>query len=89
MALHSAEGWYAAMERGEARAGDYVTGNVVMDAMDALPPVRMGTNIVYAENERAIADSKYGRYAWYSVSEPGQTHDLDAYKRRGMPVVEV
>ena len=49
----------------------------------------MCTNIVYAENEQAIAESKYGRYAWYSVSEPGQAHDLDAYKRRGMPVVEV
>ena len=54
---------------------------------DSTEPI--STNIVYADNEQAIADSEYGRYAWYSVSEPGRTHDLDAYKRRGMPVCEV
>ena len=42
MTIYNAEEWYQAMERGEVRAGDLVTGDVVNDMMNALPPVRIG-----------------------------------------------
>lgn len=62
MALYNAEGWYAAMERGEVRAGDLVTGDVVSGAMDALPPVCMRTSCAQLGEPYAHACDDNGRY---------------------------
>ena len=65
MALYNAEGWYTAMERGEVRAGDFVTGDVVNDMMNALPPARMGTSC-------AQLGEPYG----HAADENGEWHAL-------------
>lgn len=75
MTVYNAEGWYAAMERGEVRAGDLVTGDVVMDAMNALPPVRMSTSCAQMGEPYAHAVDDNGRYrplfwTWRFESKP-------------------
>lgn len=62
MALYNAAGWYAAIERGEIRAGDYCTGDVVMDAMNALPPVFMRKSCSQLGEPYAHACDENGRY---------------------------
>ena len=62
MATYNAETWARAWERGEVRAGDYVTGDVVNDMMNALPPVCMRTSCAQLGEPYAHACDESGRY---------------------------
>ena len=58
MTAYNAETWAEAWQRGEVRAGDKVTGDVVLDAMNALPPVSMGSEC--AQMGEPYGHSRYG-----------------------------
>lgn len=83
MTLYNAEGWYAAMERGEVRSGDLVTGDVVMDAMDALPPVCMRTSCAQLGEPYAHACDDSGRYRplfWtWKFNDKPYSHGCDTW----------
>ena len=62
MTKYNANQWYEAMERGEVRAGDLVTGDVVNDMMNALPPACMGYECAQLGETYGHADD--GRGHW-------------------------
>lgn len=60
MTTYNADTWAEAWKRGEVRAGDRVTGDLVRAMMDTLPPVSMGADCAQMGEPWSHARDNYG-----------------------------
>ena len=79
MTTYNAETWARAWERGEVRAGDYVTGDVVNGMMEALPPVCCSTECAQLGEPYSHGTNKYGHWrplflTWRLAARSQSTH---------------